>query len=62
MLDNQTFIHLLCLPELPYLTPQTNLKMILLLEWFNHERYIHRISLCPKLELLSLPMIPGPAR
>lgn len=46
MFDNQTFIHLLCLPELPYLTPQTALKRTLLLEWFNRESYIHRKSLC----------------
>lgn len=62
MLDNQTFTHLLCLPELPYFTPQTALKMILLLERFNRERNTRRRSLCPKLELLSLLLIPGAAR
>lgn len=62
MLDNQTFIHLLCLPGLPYLTPQTALKMILLLERFNRERNTRRKSFCPKLELLSLLLIPGAAR
>lgn len=60
MLDNQML--LLCLPELSYLTPQTALKIILLFERFNRERYSRRKSLCPKLELLSLLLIPGAAR